>query len=96
MKATVFAIAAFVLALPAAAQQRDQQQPRGQDAAQTVNLPSGGIVLDFKEIDRNNDRVISVEEWNDFIATLRSRTAERGSSGGAAAGATGGASQPKR
>lgn len=95
MKATVFAIAACMLALPAAAQQRDQQ-PRGQETAQTVNLPSGGIVLDFKEIDRNNDRVISVEEWNDFIATLRSRTAERGGTGGAAAGATGSSPEGKR
>lgn len=38
-----------------------------------ITLPSGGIILDFKMIDRNNDRSISVEEWNDFIASLRER-----------------------
>ena len=94
MKATIFATAALtaMFALPAAAQ---QQQPRGQEIAQTVNLPSGGIVLDFKEIDRNNDRVISVEEWNDFIASLRART-ERSSGGAAATGATGSAGERKR
>ena len=89
MQATVLVAAvAAVLALPVAAQQREQQ-PRGQEAAQTVNLPpSAGIVLDFKEIDRNNDRSISVEEWNAFIESLRARSAQRGSAGSAGSGAT--------
>jgi hypothetical protein len=89
MQATVLAAAvAAVLALPAAAQQRDQP-PAGKETAQTVNLPpSAGIVLDFKEIDRNSDRSISVEEWNAFIESLRARTAQRGSAGSAGSGAT--------
>lgn len=89
MQATVLAAAvAAVLALPAAAQQRDQPPP-GKEPAQTVSLPpSAGIVLDFKEIDRNNDRSISVEEWNAFIESLRARTAQRGSAGSAGSGAT--------
>jgi hypothetical protein len=89
MQATVLAAAvAAVLALPAAAQQRDQPSP-GKETTQTVNLPpSAGIVLDFKEIDRNNDRSISVEEWNAFIESLRARTAQRGSAGSAGSGAT--------
>jgi hypothetical protein len=95
MKATILATAALtaMCALPAAAQ---QPQPSGQQvAAQSLNLPAGGIVLDFKEIDKNNDRSISVEEWNEFIAALRART-ERSSSGGAATGATGSSREQKR
>ena len=94
MKATILATAALtaMCALPAAAQ---QPQPSGQQVAQALNLPSGGIVLDFKEIDKNNDRSISVEEWNEFIAALRART-ERSSSGGAATGATGSSREQKR
>lgn len=90
MQVTVLAAAvAAVLALPAAAQQRDQPPTAGKETAQTVNLPpSAGIVLDFKEIDRNSDRSISVEEWNAFIESLRARTAQRGSAGSAGSGAT--------
>jgi hypothetical protein len=94
MKATVFAAAALtaMFALHATAQ---QPQPSGQQVAQSLNLPSGGIVLDFKEIDKNNDRSISVEEWKEFIASLRART-ERASGGAAATGATGKSPEPKR
>jgi hypothetical protein len=62
-----------------------------------VQLPAGGVTLSFTEIDRNNDRSISVEEWNDFVKTLRSGAGRADSSststpgtisGGAASGAT--------
>ena len=84
MKANVLVIAALAVfaATPAIAQQRSDQVP------QRTNLPEGGLTLDFNEIDVNQDRVISVEEWNAFIAKLRERTAQRSNSGGAAAGGT--------
>jgi hypothetical protein len=86
MKANALVIAALAIsaATPAIAQRSDQTPQR-------TNLPTGGLTLDFNEIDRNQDRVISVEEWNAFIAKLRERTAERGTGGGGTGNAASGA-----
>jgi hypothetical protein len=79
MQAKLLATAVItgLFALPAAAQ----------TGAERINVPSSGIVLDFAEIDRNNDRMISVEEWNEFLASVRARADAKGT-GNAAAGAT--------
>jgi len=57
-----------------------------------VQIPAGGLTFNFTDIDRNNDRSISVEEWNAFVASLQSRIGQQGAgsaAGGTAAGATG-------
>ena len=91
MKANALITAAIAgaLALVAADQARAQPQETRRDApaAVRVELPSGGLVLNFSDIDRNKDGSISVEEWNAFIASLPTRAA-RGDTDGASAGAS--------
>jgi EF hand len=98
--AVVTAAAAAALALSAvdqASAQRDDTR-RAAPAPVRVELSSGGLVLNFSDIDRNKDGTISVEEWNAFIATLPSRAARSDSGGNAAGGASAAEKplQPKR
>ncbi len=99
MKSTFVVTAALAGALGLAA-----VPPAGaQASAEQVQLPPGGLTLSFTEIDRNNDRSISVEEWNDFVQALHSRAGRADSSsstpgtisGGAGSGATG-SSEPSK
>jgi hypothetical protein len=102
MKANAFVTAAVAGALAlAAADPAGAQRDETSRAAPTpvrVELTSGGLVLNFSDIDRNKDGSISVEEWNAFVATLPSRAARTDSSGNAAAGASAAEKpqQPKR
>ena len=82
MKARTLLVLALTVAAPALAQYSEKKI--GGDTPQRTTLPPGGLTLDFNEIDRNGDRIISVEEWNAFIETLRSRSAQ-GSGGGSPA-----------
>jgi hypothetical protein len=59
-----------------------------------VEIPAGGLTFNFSDIDRNNDRNISVEEWNAFVASLQSQIGQK-AAGAAAAGGTGSAKQPQ-
>ena len=87
MKARTLLVLALTAAAPALAQYSERKI--GGDTPQRTTLPPGGLTLDFNEIDRNGDRIISVEEWNDFIEKLRSRTAQgSGSPASPAAGST--------
>jgi hypothetical protein len=103
MKANAFVIAAVAgaLALAAADQAGAQREQTRRDApaAVRVELPPGGLVLNFSDIDRNKDGSISVEEWNAFLASLPAR-AERKDPDRASAGASSPAGdkqeQPKR
>ena len=54
-----------------------------------LNAGSGNLVISFSEIDRNQDGMISVQEWNDFVRTMGQRE------GSASSGATGKAADPK-
>ena len=103
MKANAFVTAAVAgaLALAAADQAGAQREETRRDApaAVRVEVPSGGLVLNFGDIDRNKDGSISVEEWNAFLAALPAR-AERRDADRASAGASSPAAnkqeQPKR
>jgi hypothetical protein len=105
MKASVFIIATLAgsLGLAGQAGAQSQGQSSGQTSADRVQLPAGGVTLSFTEIDRNNDRSISVEEWNDFVKTLHSRagradsssTSTPGTISGGGTGATG-SSEPSK
>src|SRR3954463_1932051 len=92
MKAKAFVTAAVAGALAlAVANQAGAQRDDTRRATPTpvrVELSSGGLVLNFSDIDRNKDGNISVEEWNAFIATLPSRGARTESGGSATAGAS--------
>jgi hypothetical protein len=64
-----------------------------------VEVPSGGLVLNFSDIDRNKDGNISVEEWNAFLASLPARAERRDAdraSTGASSPAPSKQEQPKR
>ncbi len=101
MKANAFVTAAVAgaLALAAADQAGAQREETRRDtpAAVRVEVPSGGLTLNFADIDRNKDANISVEEWNAFLTSLRARAAQA-DSGRAAAGASAADKplQPKR
>ena len=75
------------IALPAQAQQ-SPSSPSSPPQTQRIEVPSSGLTFTFGEIDRNRDNNISVEEWNAFVASLRSRTAssDAGARSGSAAG----------
>ena len=87
MKARTLLVLALTVAAPAFAQYSEKKI--GGDQPQRTTLPPGGLTLDFNEIDRNSDRIISVEEWNAFIEKLRARTAQESGRGGAASPAAG-------
>lgn len=87
-------LVAFAVAL-AAAQPVAAQSTTDRATPQRTTLPPGGLTLDFNEIDRNGDKIISVEEWNAFIDALRAKTAQQGSTG-AATGTTAAPREPKR
>jgi hypothetical protein len=104
MKANAFVTAAVAgaLALAAADQagaQREETRRDAPAAAVRVEVPSGGLTLNFADIDRNKDGSISVEEWNAFLASLPAR-AQRSDADRASAGASTPAAskqeQPKR
>jgi len=100
MKAQAFlAAAALLLAAvdPAAAQQTPRRDPSVSTpppAPVRVQIPAGGLTFNFTDIDRNNDRSISVEEWNAFVASLQSRIGQK-TPGAAAAGGTSAGKQPR-
>jgi EF hand domain-containing protein len=103
MKANAFLTAAVAgaLALAAAQQAGAQREETRRDAPAAVRMevPAGGLTLNFADIDRNKDGSISVEEWNAFIAALPAR-AKSGEADRASAGASSPAAnkqeQPKR
>jgi hypothetical protein len=86
MKARSLLVLALTVTAPALAQYSEKKIG---DAPQRTTLPQGGLTLDFNEIDRNSDRMISVEEWNAFIEKLRPRSAQGSGSGDAASPAAG-------
>jgi hypothetical protein len=98
MKANAFVTAAVAgaLALAAADQAGAQREETRRDAPAAVRVvvPSGGLTLNFADIDRNKDASISVEEWNAFLASLPARAAQA-DSGRAAAGASAADKQPQ-
>ena len=101
MKANAFVTAAVAgaLALATADQAAAQRDPTRRDApaAMRVEVPPGGLVLNFSDIDRNKDGSISVEEWNAFLASLPARAERRdGASAGASSPAGNKQEQPKR
>jgi hypothetical protein len=91
MKANAFVTAAVAgaLALAAADQAAAQREEPRRDAPAAVRVvvPSGGLYLNFADIDRNRDGSISVEEWNGFLTSLPAR-AQRSDADGASAGAS--------
>jgi hypothetical protein len=98
MKAHVFASAAGALALFAAQQTvaQTQQPTRDSPAPVHVTIPQGGLTFNFKDIDRNGDNNISVEEWNAFVASLQSKMGRKDTTGTAAAGGTAAEKQPQQ
>ena len=92
MKANAFVTAAVAGMLSLAAADRaaaQREEPRRDPPTPVrVEIPAGGLTFNFSDIDRNNDRNISVEEWNAFVASLQSRVGQK-AGGAAAAGGTG-------
>lgn len=91
--AACFAAFPIALALPIAASA--QSTASGASAASNtptvkLNAGSGNLVISFSEIDRNQDGMISVQEWNDFVRTVGQREGSASSGG-----ATGKAADPK-
>jgi hypothetical protein len=98
MKATTFVTAAVAGVLSIAAADRaaaQREEPRRDPPPPVrIEIPAGGLTFNFSDIDRNNDRNISVEEWNAFVASRQSRAGGR-AGGAAAAGGTGPDKQPR-
>lgn len=103
MKANLLLTTAVAAALSLAGvdQAGAQRQETGRDApaAVRVELPSGGLVFNFSDIDRNKDGSISVEEWNAYVASLPTRAAGKDvdrASAGASSPPANKQEQPKR
>ena len=92
MKARTLLVLALTAAAPALAQQYSEKKIG--DTPQRTTLPPGGLTLDFNEIDRNGDKMISVAEWTAFIDKLRTSTALGSSSGAASSGSGASAKEP--